>query len=135
MRPAGDPILAKWMGVSGQGWPKSKPVEPLPKLTDQKDTEPCEAAFLQGAYDLKGALPLSQAVQGSLHEKHRSNIATCKWCCFTLFWWKKQHVSNGCKMYLLRSPAVAALFSLATAKLPKARALRDPDSFLRSFFR
>ena len=33
------------------------------------------------------------------------NIATCKWWFPILFWCGQKHVSNFCKMYLLRSPA------------------------------
>ena len=32
------------------------------------------------------------------------NIATCKWWFPTLLWCGKSHVSNGCKMYFVRSP-------------------------------
>ena len=32
------------------------------------------------------------------------NIATCEWWCPFILVLKKQHVSNGCQMYHLRSP-------------------------------
>ena len=38
-----------------------------------------------------------------MHEKHLS-IATCKWWFPFILVLKKQHESNGCKVYLLRSP-------------------------------
>ena len=42
--------------------------------------------FLLVRHNVPGAIATLE--QGSLHEKHLN----------PLFWWEKQHVSNGCKM-------------------------------------
>ena len=57
--------------------------------------------------------PQLVVVQGSLHFSPAHCLVNCG---FPLSWWKKQHVSNGCKMYLLRSPVLLWFSFKATEK-------------------
>ena len=62
---------------SGDPWYSPEPTLMLPRTTPELIwAETQRSAF-------------GEAHQGSLH------IATCKWWFPTLFWWEKQHVSNG----------------------------------------
>ena len=63
-----------------------------------------------------GGKPKENQRQASSHEKHL-NIAPCFLVVsISLFWWKKQHVSTGCKMYLLRSPEPSLTLSRSNDK-------------------
>ena len=77
-----------------------------------------EALALGGARGR--AWDMGEVDQGSLHYL---NIATCKWWCPFVLVLKKQHGSNGCKMYLLRSPV----------DVPPCPSLCPTASFLFSF--
>ena len=63
--------------------------------------KPKEDIQLKSSCFLAWAIRRSGLTQGSLHYASQHCLVNGG---FPLFWWKKQHVSNGCKMYLLRIP-------------------------------
>ena len=70
-------------------WPFGK-IDGLPRYTHLNPVEPIDCSR-------NSCQPGVQ--QGSLHTPEHCLVNGG----FPLVWWKKQHVSNGCKMYLLRS--------------------------------
>ena len=93
------------------------------KFVGWQDSERQELGLVAECWFVRGKGPPLSGPERKLtgirtHEKHL-NIATCKWCFQLDFGVEKQHVSNGCNMYLLRSPDKFVLFSTGDKFKPR----------------